>query len=73
MAGKANEDLLGIRIVGPNSLQLFESANFPSTPYVGSLELTRHFGGLTVDEMEAAGRMDEVLAAVERLITGAFS
>ena len=48
MAGKENEDLLGIRIVGPNSLQLFESANFPSTPYVGSLELTRHFGGLMV-------------------------
>ena len=48
MAGKANEDLLGIRIVGPQSLPLFESANFPNTPYVGSMELTPHFGGLLV-------------------------
>jgi signal transduction histidine kinase len=48
MAGKENEDLLGIRIVGPHSLPLFESASFPNTPYVGSLALTPHFGGLTV-------------------------
>jgi signal transduction histidine kinase len=48
MAGKQNEDLLGIRIVGPHSLPLFESANFPNTPYVGSLALTPHFGGLMV-------------------------
>lgn len=32
----------------------------------------KEFSGLTVAEMEAAGRMDEVLAAVERLATGAF-
>lgn len=31
------------------------------------------FGGLTVDEMMDADREDEVLAAVERLITGAFA
>jgi len=48
MQGKDNEDLLGIRIVGPNSLPLFESKNWPTTPYVGSLELARHFGGLMV-------------------------
>ena len=49
MQGKDNEDLLGIRIVGPQSLPLFESANWPATPYVGSLELTPHFGGLKVE------------------------
>ena len=48
MLGKDNEDLLGIRIVGPHSLPLFESANWPDTPYVASLELTPHFGGLMV-------------------------
>lgn len=31
------------------------------------------FGGLTVDEMMDADREDEVLAAAERLVTGAFS
>ena len=48
MAGKQNEDLLGIRIVGPKSLPLFESANFPNTELVSSMDLTRHFGGLKV-------------------------
>ncbi len=48
MLGKDNEDLLGIRIVGPKSLPLFESRDWPKTPYVASLELDRHFGGLTV-------------------------
>lgn len=31
------------------------------------------FGGLTVDEMLDADREDEVLAAAERLVTGAHS
>ena len=48
MLGKDNEDLLGIRIVGPMSLPLFESRDWPKTPYVASLELSRQFGGLTV-------------------------
>lgn len=48
MLGKDNEDLLGIRIVGPNSLPLFESANWPKTPYVDSLSLSPYFGGLRV-------------------------
>ena len=48
MLGKHNEDLLGIRIVGPNSLPLFESPNWPKTPYVASLALSPHFGGLMV-------------------------
>ncbi len=48
MLGKDNEDLLGIRIVGRQSLPLFESPNWPKTPYVGSLELTPQYGGLTV-------------------------
>lgn len=30
------------------------------------------FGGLTVDELIANGRADDVLAEVERLTTGAF-
>lgn len=33
----------------------------------------QQFGGLTVDEMAEARRIDEVFAAVERLLTGAFS
>lgn len=33
----------------------------------------KQFGGLTVDEMLDADREDEVLAAAERLVTGAFS
>jgi hypothetical protein len=33
----------------------------------------RQFGGLTVDEMMDTDREDEVLAAAERLVTGAFS
>ena len=48
MLGKDNEDLLGIRIVGPMSLPLFESRDWPMTPYVASLELNKQFGGLTV-------------------------
>jgi signal transduction histidine kinase len=48
MAGKENEDLLGIRIVGARSMPLFESPRWPETPYVGSLQLADHFGGLTV-------------------------
>ena len=48
MLGKDNEDLLGIRIVGPHSLQLFESARWPNTPFVDSLELSPRFGGLRV-------------------------
>jgi signal transduction histidine kinase len=48
MLGKDNEDLLGIRIVGPQSLPLFESRDWPKTPYVESLELNRQYGGLTV-------------------------
>jgi signal transduction histidine kinase len=48
MLGKDNEDLLGIRIVGPQSPPLYESANWPNTPYVATLELTPHFGGLKV-------------------------
>ena len=48
MLGKDNEDLLGIRIVGPQSPPLYESANWPKTPYVAAVELTRHFGGLKV-------------------------
>jgi signal transduction histidine kinase len=48
MLGKDNEDLLGIRIIGPQSLPLYESANWPKTPYVAALELAPHFGGLKV-------------------------
>ena len=48
MAGKENEDLLGIRIVGAQSLPLFESARWPETPYIGQLQLADHFGGLMV-------------------------
>ena len=48
MLGKDNEDLLGIRIVGPKSLPLFESRDWPNTPYVGALQLGGNFGGLTV-------------------------
>ena len=48
MLGKDNEDLLGIRIVGPKSLPLFESRDWPNTPYVGALQLAGNFGGLTV-------------------------
>ena len=48
MLGKDNEDLLGIRIVGPQSPPLYESANWPNTPYVATLDLTPHFGGLKV-------------------------
>jgi signal transduction histidine kinase len=48
MLGKDNEDLLGIRIVGPHSLPLYESANWPKTPYVAALELSSQFGGLRV-------------------------
>jgi signal transduction histidine kinase len=48
MAGKENEDLLGLRIVGARSLPLFESPRWPETPYVGSLQLAEHFGGLMV-------------------------
>jgi signal transduction histidine kinase len=48
MLGKDNEDLLGIRIVGPRSLPLYETANWPNTPYVDSLQLAAHFGGLRV-------------------------
>jgi len=48
MLGKKNDDLLGVRIVGPGSLPLFESPNWPNTPYVGSLQFEPQFGGLTV-------------------------
>jgi signal transduction histidine kinase len=48
MLGKDNEDLLGIRIVGPQSLPLYESRDWPRTPYVAALELAAHFGGLRV-------------------------
>lgn len=48
MLGKDNEDLLGIRIVGPESLRFYESANWPRTPYVAGLALAPHFGGLRV-------------------------
>jgi len=48
MLGKDNEDLLGIRIVGAQSLPLYESANWPKTPNVAALELSRHFGGIKV-------------------------
>jgi signal transduction histidine kinase len=48
MLGKSNEDLLGVRVVGPGSLPLFESPRWPSSPYVGSLPFARNFGGLTV-------------------------
>lgn len=33
----------------------------------------RQFGDLTVKEMEQAGRLDEVVAAAARLVTGAYS
>ena len=48
MLGKDNEDLLGIRIVGPHSLPFYESANWPKTPNVAALQLSPHFGGLRV-------------------------
>jgi signal transduction histidine kinase len=48
MLGKKNEDLLGVRIVGPASLPLYESPRWPDTRYVGSLEFAPQFGGLTV-------------------------
>ena len=48
MLGKDNEDLLGIRIVGPKLLPLYESAVWPKTPYLASLPLTAQFGGLSV-------------------------
>jgi signal transduction histidine kinase len=48
MLGKSNEDLLGVRIVGPGSLPLFESPRWPESPYVGSLQFAPQYGGLTV-------------------------
>ena len=48
MLGKSNEDLLGIRIVGPESLPLFESPRWPNSPHVGSLAFAPQYGGLTV-------------------------
>ncbi|HEX6049974.1 MAG TPA: histidine kinase dimerization/phospho-acceptor domain-containing protein, partial [Gemmatimonadaceae bacterium] len=48
MLGKSNEDLLGIRIVGPGSLTLFESPRWPDSPHVGSLTFAPQYGGLTV-------------------------
>ena len=48
MLGKSNEDLLGVRIVGPKSLPLFESPRWPDSPYVGSLQFAPQYGGLTV-------------------------
>ena len=48
MLGKSNEDLLGVRIVGPKSLPLFESPRWPESPYVGALQFAPQFGGLTV-------------------------
>ena len=49
MVGKSNEDLLGVRIVGPKSLPLFESPRWPTTPYVSSLLFPPNFGGLAVE------------------------
>ena len=48
MLGKSNEDLLGIRIVGPGSLPLFESPRWPDSPHVGALTFAPQYGGLTV-------------------------
>ena len=48
MLGKSNEDLLGVRVVGPGSLPLFESPRWPESPYIGSLQFPRQYGGLTV-------------------------
>ena len=48
MLGRSNEDLLGVRVVGPASLPLFESPRWPESPYVGSLQFPRQYGGLTV-------------------------
>ena len=48
MLGKSNEDLLGIRVVGPGSLPLFESPKWPTTSYVGAQTFASRFGGLTV-------------------------
>jgi signal transduction histidine kinase len=49
MLGRKNEDLLGVRIVGPGSLPLFESPRWPNTPYVGELQFSPQFGGLAVE------------------------
>jgi signal transduction histidine kinase len=48
MLGKSNEDLLGVRVVGPGSLPLFESPRWPDSPYVGSLQFAPQYGGLMV-------------------------
>jgi signal transduction histidine kinase len=48
MLGKKNEDLLGVRIVGPASLPLYESPRWPETSHVGSLQFAPQFGGLAV-------------------------
>jgi signal transduction histidine kinase len=48
MLGKSNEDLLGVRVVGPGSLPLFESPRWPATPYVSTLLFPPNFGGLAV-------------------------
>jgi signal transduction histidine kinase len=48
MLGKSNEDLLGVRVVGPGSLPLFESPKWPTTSYVGAQTFASRFGGLTV-------------------------
>lgn len=48
MLGKDNEDLLGIRIAGPRSLASYQTADWPRTPYIASIPLSPHFGGLSV-------------------------
>ncbi|HUQ80746.1 MAG TPA: HAMP domain-containing sensor histidine kinase, partial [Gemmatimonadaceae bacterium] len=46
--GKSNADLLGVRVIGPGSLPLFESPKWPATLEAGSQLFPRHFGGLMV-------------------------
>lgn len=48
MLGKSNEDLFGVRVVGPGSLPLFESPRWPATNYLGAQQFAPHFGGLMV-------------------------
>ncbi|HUQ79485.1 MAG TPA: hypothetical protein VM076_00030, partial [Gemmatimonadaceae bacterium] len=48
MLGKSNADLLGVRVIGPGSLPLFESPKWPATLEAGSQLFPRHFGGLMV-------------------------
>lgn len=54
-------------------LDLLRDVYHPAGAAIWLTARHKQFQGLTVDEMHAAGRMEEVLAAAERLVTGAFA